>query len=82
MLGWIRIYGHPCAGPAGPTRALASDTKSKTEGRHLDWSFENKTHSNRLEIPEKQKMVHPNRPSICNFDFLWCRYLVIGVTMH
>ena len=31
MLGWIRIYGHPCAGPAGPTRALASDTKSKKQ---------------------------------------------------
>ena len=82
MLGWIKIYSHPCDGPP-PARALASDTKSKKRKEDI-WIEALKTKPIRtaLKSLKKQKIVHPNRPSICNFDFLWCRYLVIGVTVH
>ena len=81
MLGWIRIYGHPCAGPAGPARALAGNRKSKKRKENI-WIQALKTKPIRtaLKFLKNRKIVHPNRPSIqkvrflagtSDFDFWW-----------
>ena len=53
MLGWIKIYSRPCAGPAG---ALASDTKSKRRKEDI-WIEALKTKPIRtaLKFLKKQK---------------------------
>ena len=65
MLGWIRIYGHPCAGPAGPARALASDTKSKKR-KENNWieALKTKLIRTALKFLKNRNIAHPNRPSI------------------
>ena len=56
MLGWIRIYGHPCAGPSGPARALASNRKSEKRKENI-WIEALKTKPIRtaLKFLKKQK---------------------------
>ena len=61
MLGWIRIYGNPCAGPAGPARALASNSKSGKRKENI-WiqALKTKTIRTALKILENRKIVHSN----------------------
>ena len=54
----------------------------KTRGKYLDSSFENKPIRTALQFLREQEIVHPNRPSIRQFDLFWCRQLMIGVTVH
>ena len=63
MLGWIRIYGHPCARPAGPARALTGDTKSKKRKENI-WIEALKTNLIRtaLKFLKKQKNSTPESP--------------------
>ena len=63
MLGWIRIYGHPCAGPSGPARALASNRKSEKRKENI-WIEALKTKPIRtaLKILKKQKNGTPESP--------------------
>ena len=41
----------------------------KTRGKYLDSSFENKPIRTAWQFLRKQEIVHPNRPSIRQFDF-------------
>ena len=56
MLGWIRIYGHPCAGPSGPARALASNRKSEKRKENI-WieALKTKLIRTALKFLKKQK---------------------------
>jgi hypothetical protein len=56
MLGWIRIYGHPCAGPAGTARALAGNRKSKKRKENI-WiqALKTKTIRTALKFLKTQK---------------------------
>ena len=72
------IYGPRSTGPAGPGLAPFGITKSKERKENI-WIEALKTKPIRtaLKFLKKQKIVHPNRPSIRDFDFLWCRLLVM-----
>ena len=63
MLGWIRIYGHPCAGPAGPARALAGNRKSKKRKENI-WiqALKTKTIRTALKFLKTQKSSTPESP--------------------
>ena len=62
MIGWIRVYGNPCAGPA---RALASNNKSGKRKENI-WiqALKIKTIRTALKILENRKIVHSNPLSI------------------
>ena len=62
MLGWIRIYGNPCAGPA---RALASKSKSEKRKENI-WiqALETKAIKTALKVLGNRKIVHSNPLSI------------------
>ena len=63
MLGWIRIYGHPCAGPSGPARALASNRKSEKRKENI-WieALKTKLIRTALKFLKKQKDSTPESP--------------------
>ena len=65
------IYGHPCAGPSGPARALACNRKSEERKENI-WIQALKTKAIRtaLKILKKQEKVHVNRQSIREVHFL------------
>ena len=85
MLGWIRIYGHPCAGPAGPARALAGNRKSKKRKENI-WiqALKTKTIRTALKFLRHRKIEHPNHPSIRKVSFLhhglWSLIYLLQVT--
>ena len=70
MLGWIRIYGHPCAGPAGPARALASNRKSEKRKENI-WieALKTKLIRTALKFLKKQKNSTPESPKYSRFRF-------------
>ena len=82
MLGWIRIYDRPRPGPSGPPERSPTTENRKTIVKYSDSSFENKPIRTALQFLREQEIVHPNRPSIRQFDLFWCRQLMIGVTVH
>ena len=71
------IYGPHSTGPAGPGRAPFGITKSK-ERKEGIWIEALEPNPMRTALKFlKKNTVHPNRPSIRDFDFLWCRLLVM-----
>ena len=70
MLGWIRIYGHPCAGPAGPARALAGNRKSKKRKENI-WiqALKTKTIRTALKFLKTHKNSTPESPKYLQLWF-------------
>ena len=70
MLGWIRIYGHPCAGPAGPARALAGNRKSKKRKENI-WiqALKTKTIRTALKFLKTHKNNTPESPKYLQLWF-------------
>ena len=64
------IYGHPCAGPSGPARALASNRKSEKRKENI-WieALKTKLIRTALKFLKKQKNSTPESPKYSRFRF-------------
>ena len=71
------IYGHPCAGPSGPARALASNRKSEKRKENI-WieALKTKLIRTALKFLKKQKNSTPESPKYSHLgrtsDFDFC----------
>ena len=85
MLGWIRIYGHPCTGPAGPARALAGNRKSKKRKENI-WiqALKTKTIRTALKFLKTHKNSTPESPKYLQLWFSLVQTFgdMIVMTMH
>ena len=64
------IYGHPCAGPSGPARALASNRKSEKRKENI-WieALKTKLIRTALKFLKKQENSTPESPNYSQFQF-------------